>query len=84
MSISPHRDDRELDKFRAVAGQPTVAVCNADGSAISAGGGGGTSMTDDAAFTPAASSVTPIGAFADATAPDDCERLSSPLVPPRL
>lgn len=38
-----------------------------------AGAAGGTSMTDDAVFTPAVSSVTPMGAFADETAPDSVD-----------
>ena len=70
MSISPNRDDREYGKFRGTAAGPAVAVTNADGSPISAGGGGGTSMVDDAPFTTAASSVTPIGAILDDSLPD--------------
>lgn len=50
-----------------------VRIVNRDGSAISAGGGGGTSMTDDGAFTPGVSSVTPIGALADETTPDSVD-----------
>lgn len=39
--------------------------------AITAGAGsGGTSIADDAAFTPASTSVTPIAGFADETSPD--------------
>jgi hypothetical protein len=60
-------NDREHKKFVDVAGNPVVRVANADGSA---GGGGGTSMVDDTPFTPAASSLTPIGALADEAAPD--------------
>ena len=70
MPISDSTADREHGKFADVGGNPVVRVANADGSAISAGGGGGTSAVDDAVFTPAASSVTPIGAFADEVAPD--------------
>ena len=70
MSLSPHRDDREHGKFRSTAGGPAIAVTNADGTPISAGGGGGTSMTDDSAFTPGGSSVTPVGYLADDAAPD--------------
>ena len=70
MSLDPTINDREFQKFRAPAGGTAIAVCNADGTAISAGGGGGTSMTDDAAFTPGGSSVTPIGALADEASPD--------------
>lgn len=36
----------------------------------SGAGSGGTAMTDDAAFTPATTSVTPIAGFADETGPD--------------
>lgn len=37
---------------------------------LAGGGTGGTSLTDDAAFTPAVSAVNPIGAFFDDVAPD--------------
>lgn len=37
---------------------------------ISGAGSGGTAMVDDAAFTPAVTSVTPMGAFFDDVAPD--------------
>ena len=37
------------------------------------GGAGGTSMVDDAVFTPATTSVTPIAGFADDTAPDSVD-----------
>jgi hypothetical protein len=40
---------------------------------ISGGGSGGTSATDDAAFTPASGSGTPIMGFADETAPDSVD-----------
>ena len=40
---------------------------------ISGGGTGGTSATDDAAFTPASGSGTPIMGFADETAPDSVD-----------
>jgi hypothetical protein len=73
VSLDQPINDREYQKFRATAGGAAVAVVNADGTAISAGGGGGTSMTDDAAFTPGASSVTPIGAFADEASADSVD-----------
>jgi hypothetical protein len=71
MSLDQPINDREYQKFRGTASGAAVAVVNADGSAI--GGAGGTSSTDDAAFTPGASSVTPIGALADETAPDSVD-----------
>lgn len=40
---------------------------------ISGAGSGGTAMTDDSAFTPASSSVTPMGAVFDDTAPDSVD-----------
>lgn len=40
---------------------------------ISGGGSGGTSATDDAAFTPGAGSVTPIGAMLDNSGPDSVD-----------
>ena len=40
---------------------------------ISGAGSGGTAMTDDAAFTPATSSVTPAGAFFDDVTPDSVD-----------
>ncbi len=39
----------------------------------SVGGAGGTSMVDDAAFTPAVTNITPMGAFADEVAPDSVD-----------
>jgi len=48
-----------------------VKVCNPDGTNI--GGTGGTAMTDDAAFTPGSSSITPMGAMADETSPDSVD-----------
>ena len=38
-----------------------VRIVNRDGSPVAAGGGGGTSMVDDTAYTPTASSVNPVG-----------------------
>lgn len=38
-------------------GTPILRVANKDGTVISAGGGGGTSMVDDAAFTVGTSSL---------------------------
>jgi len=69
--ISSVRDDREFAKFKestATPGQAAVAIVNPDGTNI--GGAGGTSMVDDSAFTPGGSSVTPMGAMLDDTAPD--------------
>ena len=37
---------------------------------VAGGGAGGTSMADDAAFTPGATQVTPVAGFADEVAPD--------------
>lgn len=71
--ISDSTADREHAKFADVAGIPAVRVANADGSAISAGGGGGTSSVDDSAFTPGASSVTPVGFLADEVGPDSVD-----------
>ena len=42
-------------------------------SLVAGGAAGGTSMTDDAAFTPAASALTPIGGFCDETSPDSVD-----------
>lgn len=48
-----------------------VAIVDATGAQITSfGGSGGTSTTDDAAFTPAVGAGTPIMGFADETAPD--------------
>jgi hypothetical protein len=73
MALSDHLETREQSKFRSPAdGLTAVAVINSDGSVVGSGIGG-VSMTDDAAFTPAASSVTPIGATADETSPDSVD-----------
>lgn len=48
---------------------PVVRV-DSNNDILDEAAGGGTSMVDDAAFTPAASSVTPIGAIFDDTGPD--------------
>lgn len=40
---------------------------------ISGAGSGGTAMTDDAAFTPATTSITPMGAMFDDTTPDSVD-----------
>jgi hypothetical protein len=40
---------------------------------VAGGGTGGTAMTDDAAFTPGSTSVTPIGAMLDNTSPDSVD-----------
>lgn len=61
-----------LPATRPSASDPTqggVVVINPDGSAV-AGGSGGTSMLDDAPFTPGGSSVTPAGFLADDVATD--------------
>lgn len=54
-----------------------IAVVNADGSIdvtiVGGGGSGGTSMTDDSAFTPGVTGVTPIAGFADEITPDSVE-----------
>lgn len=47
-----------------------VAVYSLDGSAGSVGGGSGTAMDDDAAFTPGTSDVSPAGFVFDDVAPD--------------
>lgn len=49
----------------------TVAIVDGSGTQITSfGGSGGTSMTDDAAFTPGSGSITPIGALFDDVTPD--------------
>lgn len=48
--------------------QLAMPIVNPDGTNI--GGAGGTSMLDDATFTPGGSSVTPAGFLADDTSPD--------------
>lgn len=53
------------DTLRSVSAATPLPV-----NIISGAGSGGTAMTDDSAFTPAASNVTPAGAFFDDTAPD--------------
>lgn len=50
------------------AGEVAMAVVGPDGGSI--GGTGGTSMLDDAAFTPGGSSLTPAGYLADDVATD--------------
>jgi hypothetical protein len=48
-----------------------VAIVDGAGSQVTSfGGTGGTSMTDDAPFTPASTAVTPIAAMADELTPD--------------
>jgi hypothetical protein len=66
MALPESRTEREHNKFVEASGQSAVRVANADGSAISAGGGGGTSMVDEAAFTPGGSSLTPAGGIYNA------------------
>jgi hypothetical protein len=71
MPISDNVGDREHDKFKdsvASPGVPGVVVVNPDGTSLA--GSSGTSMADDAAFTPGGSSVTPAGFLADEAAPD--------------
>src|SRR5438094_4346328 len=72
MPISDSTADREHGKFVEVSGAPAVRVANPDGTTV-ASGGGGTSMVDDSAFTPAGSSVTPMGATADEVSPDSVD-----------
>jgi hypothetical protein len=49
----------------------SVAIVDGSGNQVTSfGGSGGTSATDDAAFTPASGSGTPIMGFADETSPD--------------
>jgi hypothetical protein len=71
MGLPDNRNDRDFAKYREPTGRPgetAVAVVGPDGGTI--GGTGGTSMVDDAAFTPGGSSITPMGALADETAAD--------------
>jgi hypothetical protein len=71
MTLPTTSGDREFQKFREPTGRPgeaAVAVVGPDGGSI--GGTGGTSMLDDAAFTPGGSSVTPMGALFDDSSPD--------------
>lgn len=53
------------DTLRAASASKPLPV-----AIISGGGSGGTAMTDDAAFTPGSTSVTPIGAMFDDASPD--------------
>lgn len=74
-SQTPEREARGY--FGIVGGDtddkgPTLVI-NPDGSinaAVTGAGSGGTSMTDDAAFTPGTGGITPMGCFGDETAPD--------------
>src|SRR5438067_5651098 len=68
MALPANGNDREFLKFEesvSVPCQPAIAIVKPDGTDI--GGSGGTSMTDDTAFTPNASSLTPAGFVAQAT-----------------
>jgi hypothetical protein len=48
-----------------------VSIVDGSGSQVTSfGGSGGTSMTDDAAFTPGSGSITPAGAMFDDSTPD--------------
>ena len=65
---------------RATASAPSysegnVAFLSFDlaGSLRISGGAGGTSMTDDAAFTPASTAITPMGGFFDDVTPDSVD-----------
>jgi hypothetical protein len=71
MTLPANVNDRNFQRYKdsvSVPGQPGVVVLNPDGTSLAAGGG--TSMLDDAAFTPGGSSVTPAGFLGDDTAPD--------------
>jgi hypothetical protein len=71
MGLPDNRNDRDFAKYREPSGRPgetAVAVVGPDGGSI--GGTGGTSMLDDAAFTPGGSSLTPAGFLADETGTD--------------
>lgn len=72
MALAPSKSQRDFDRYveTTVGGLTALRVANADGSAISAGGGGGTSAIDDAAFTVAVSTVTPIGGIVTADSVD--------------
>jgi hypothetical protein len=63
--------------FASADGDYTPLAVDASGSLkvaiISGAGSGGTSATDDAAFSPASGSGTPIMGFADETAPDSVD-----------
>lgn len=48
-------------------------LVDTDGKIQTTGASGGTSITDDTAFTPASTAVTPVGYFADETAPDSVD-----------
>lgn len=57
-----------------VEGQPAMVVVNPDGSAVSAGGGGSApTVADDAAFSVASGSVSPIGGLFDNTGTDSVD-----------
>jgi hypothetical protein len=51
----------------------TAVEGTVDVNIVSGAGSGGTAMTDDAAFTPGTTSVTPIGAMLDNTSPDSVD-----------
>lgn len=64
MAISPTLCDRELAKFKestSTPGQPGVVVINPDGSDISTGGGGGTSLVADTTFNEGTLAITSVG-----------------------
>lgn len=69
-------DGTNTATIRDLAANDALNVAIVDGSGnqvTSFGGSGGTSMTDDAAFTPASTAITPIGAMFDNVAPDSVD-----------
>lgn len=70
-SASNQTDGSQKTQIVDGSGNVIGATANAlDVNIKSGAGSGGTAMTDDAAFTPATTSVTPIAGFADETSPD--------------
>jgi hypothetical protein len=59
MPLPPSLHDKQQQNFYDESGVPIVRVANPDGSQIT--GGGGVSVTDDAAYTTAVNSVSPVG-----------------------
>lgn len=70
----PHNPANKGD-LRTPAGDSAMDETNdaVNVNIVAGSAAGGTSMTDDAAFTPGTSSVNPIGAMADEAAPDSVD-----------
>jgi hypothetical protein len=61
---------REQGVWVNASDERATIIVNADGTPVSAGGGGGTSIVDDAAFVVGVSSLTPVGGLVSADTVD--------------